>query len=56
MQAHVPRTTSEMQIRGRCIVTSRPRGNVRRFRLSRFIFRDMVDYNGRLAGIQRAMW
>lgn len=56
MQDHIPRTTSSMQHTGRCVMTSRPRGNLRRFRLSRFMFRNMVDYNGRLAGIQRAMW
>uniref|UniRef100_A0A1B6MPB6 Ribosomal protein S14 n=1 Tax=Graphocephala atropunctata TaxID=36148 RepID=A0A1B6MPB6_9HEMI len=39
----------------RCVITSRPRGNVLRWRLSRIMFRHLSDYN-KMAGIQRAMW
>lgn len=39
----------------RCAVSSRPRGNVERWRLSRFIFRHLSDYN-KMSGVQRAMW
>ncbi|KAG8281180.1 28S ribosomal protein S14, mitochondrial [Homalodisca vitripennis] len=39
----------------RCVITSRPRGNVLRWRLSRIMFRHLADYN-KMAGIQRAMW
>lgn len=39
----------------RCVITSRPRGVVFRWRLSRIVFRHLADYN-KLAGVQRAMW
>ncbi|XP_075218767.1 small ribosomal subunit protein uS14m-like isoform X2 [Lycorma delicatula] len=39
----------------RCAVTSRPRGVVYRWRVSRIIFRHLSDYN-KLAGVIRAKW
>ncbi|XP_039284918.1 28S ribosomal protein S14, mitochondrial-like [Nilaparvata lugens] len=39
----------------RCAVTSRPRGTVYKWRLSRIVFRHLADYN-KLAGIMRARW
>ncbi|XP_029177280.1 28S ribosomal protein S14, mitochondrial [Nylanderia fulva] len=51
----IPRQTALRQLTPRCVVTSRGRGTVHRWRLSRFIFRDLVDYN-KMAGVQRAMW
>ncbi|RZF40578.1 hypothetical protein LSTR_LSTR013292 [Laodelphax striatellus] len=39
----------------RCAVTSRPRGTVHRWRLSRIVFRHMADYN-KLCGVMRARW
>ncbi|CAI6343862.1 unnamed protein product [Macrosiphum euphorbiae] len=50
-----PRDASITRIVQRCQVTSRPRGNVKRWRLSRIVFRHLADYN-KLAGVQRAMW
>ncbi|XP_050540268.1 28S ribosomal protein S14, mitochondrial isoform X2 [Daktulosphaira vitifoliae] len=50
-----PKDASIVRIVQRCQVTSRPRGNVKRWRLSRIIFRHLADYN-KLAGVQRAMW
>lgn len=49
------RDSSTMRIQQRCAVTGRPRGNVLRWRLSRFVFRHLADYN-KLSGVQRAMW
>lgn len=51
----LPRDSSITRIVQRCAVTSRPRGNVLRWRLSRFVFRYECDHN-RLSGAQRAMW
>uniref|UniRef100_A0A0A9X4R2 28S ribosomal protein S14, mitochondrial n=1 Tax=Lygus hesperus TaxID=30085 RepID=A0A0A9X4R2_LYGHE len=51
----LPRDAVGIRIRGRCAITSRPRGNVLRWRVSRIIFRSLADYN-KLAGVQRAMW
>jgi small subunit ribosomal protein S14 len=50
-----PRDSAMNRIVNRCMITSRPRGNVVRFRCSRIMFRHFADYN-KLAGIQRAMW
>ncbi|KAK0180033.1 hypothetical protein PV327_005716 [Microctonus hyperodae] len=55
MLEDVPRISSIHQVTWRCVLTSRPRGNVIRWSLSRFVFRHLVDYN-KLAGVQRAMW
>jgi len=39
----------------RCAVSSRYQGIILRWRLSRFFFRHMADYN-QLSGVRRAMW
>lgn len=51
----LPRDSSLVRIVNRCAITSRPRGVVFRWRLSRFVFRHLADYN-KLSGVQRAMW
>lgn len=51
----LPRDSSITRIVHRCAITSRPRGNILRWRLSRFVFRHLADYN-KLSGVQRAMW
>ncbi|CAK9814292.1 28S ribosomal protein S14, mitochondrial [Anthophora quadrimaculata] len=51
----IPRQTALRQLTPRCILTSRARGNLARWRVSRFIFRHLADYN-KLAGMQRALW
>lgn len=53
--AALPYRSSITHLTNRCKVTSRARGNVLRWKLSRFVFRDLVDYN-KMSGIQRAMW
>ncbi|CAA9993418.1 unnamed protein product [Nesidiocoris tenuis] len=51
----LPRDAIGRKIQQRCSITSRPRGNVLRWRVSRIVFRSLADYN-KLAGVQRAMW
>ncbi|XP_076165394.1 mitochondrial ribosomal protein S14 isoform X2 [Ptiloglossa arizonensis] len=51
----IPRQTAMRQLTKRCIITSRPRGVLHRWRLSRFVFRHLADYN-KLSGVQRALW
>lgn len=51
----LPRDSAWRRLQNRCVITSRPRGVVCRWRLSRIMFRHLADYN-KLAGIQRAMW
>lgn len=53
--AALPRDSCPVRIRNRCVLTSRPRGVKRRWRLSRIVFRDLADHN-KMSGIQRAMW
>ncbi|NP_001093268.1 28S ribosomal protein S14, mitochondrial [Bombyx mandarina] len=44
-----------MRINNRCVITSRPRGIVKEWRMSRIVWRHLADYN-KLSGVQRAMW
>ncbi|NP_001188000.1 28S ribosomal protein S14, mitochondrial [Ictalurus punctatus] len=53
--AALPRDSCPVRIRNRCVVTSRPRGVKRRWRLSRIVFRHLADHS-QMSGIQRAMW
>ncbi|XP_075616610.1 small ribosomal subunit protein uS14m [Balearica regulorum gibbericeps] len=53
--ADLPRDSCPVRIRNRCILTSRPRGVKRRWRLSRIVFRHFADH-AQMSGIQRAMW
>uniref|UniRef100_A0A8C9LL49 28S ribosomal protein S14, mitochondrial n=3 Tax=Colobinae TaxID=9569 RepID=A0A8C9LL49_9PRIM len=53
--AALPRDSCPVRIRNRCVMTSRPRGVKRRWRLSRIVFRHLADH-GQLSGIQRAIW
>jgi small subunit ribosomal protein S14 len=50
-----PRDSCFVRIRERCAITSRPRGCVKKFRVSRIVFRHLADYN-HLSGVQRGMW
>ncbi|CAO1422090.1 unnamed protein product [Diamesa hyperborea] len=50
-----PRDANLNRVRERCALTSRPRGIVMRWRLSRIVWRHLADYN-KLSGVQRAMW
>ncbi|KAM9128996.1 small ribosomal subunit protein uS14m [Pangshura tecta] len=53
--AALPRDSCPVRIRNRCVLTSRPRGVKRRWRLSRIVFRHLADHS-KISGIQRAMW
>ncbi|XP_036410752.1 28S ribosomal protein S14, mitochondrial [Megalops cyprinoides] len=53
--AALPRDSCPVRIRNRCVLTSRPRGVKRRWRISRIVFRHLADHN-QMSGIQRAMW
>ncbi|RXG59554.1 28S ribosomal protein S14, mitochondrial [Armadillidium vulgare] len=50
-----PYDASISRVHKRCTITSRPRGLVTRWRVSRFIFRHEADYN-KLSGVIRAKW
>ncbi|KAI0207820.1 28S ribosomal protein S14, mitochondrial, partial [Lamellibrachia satsuma] len=53
--ASFPRDSCRNRTTNRCVMTSRPRGNLRRWRLSRIMWRHLADYN-KLSGVTRASW
>ncbi|XP_064597691.1 small ribosomal subunit protein uS14m-like [Liolophura sinensis] len=53
--ASLPRDSSYVRIRNRCVITARPRGVLRRWRLSRIVWRHLADYN-KLSGVTRSCW
>jgi small subunit ribosomal protein S14 len=53
--AKMPRDASPIRSTLRCAVTGRPRGNLRKFGLSRIVFRDKA-LAGELTGVVKASW
>jgi len=51
----LPRNSSPVRLRNRCMLTGRPRGYMRQFGLSRITFREMAS-NGLIPGIRKASW
>lgn len=51
----LPRDTSPCRVITRCSLTGRPRGNYRKFGLSRMAFRSLA-HRGLLPGVTKASW
>jgi len=51
----MPRDASATRIRNRCQVTGRPRGFLRKFKMSRISFRELA-LRGDLPGVIKASW
>ena len=51
----LPRNTSRCRVITRCELTGRPRGNYRKFGLSRMKFRELA-LDGKLPGVTKASW
>lgn len=51
----LPRDSSPSRYRLRCELSGRPRGNYRKFRLSRMAFRQLA-LEGKLPGVTKASW
>jgi len=51
----LPRNSSPIRLRNRCIITGRPRGYSRKFGVSRLVFREMA-LKGEIPGIKKASW
>jgi small subunit ribosomal protein S14 len=51
----LPRDTSPCRVITRCSLTGRPRGNYRKFGLSRMAFRQLA-HKGLLPGVTKASW
>lgn len=51
----LPRDASPVRLTRRCELTGRPRGNMRKFNLSRIQFRGLA-YKGQIPGVKKASW
>ena len=51
----LPKSSSRIRLRNRCFITGRPRGVIRRFKLSRLSFREMA-LKGEIPGVTKASW
>lgn len=51
----LPRDANPIRVRHRCQFTGRPRGNYRKFGISRVMFRDMA-LRGEIPGVKKASW
>jgi small subunit ribosomal protein S14 len=51
----LPKSSSRIRIRPRCFKTGRPRAVLKRFNLSRIVFREMA-LRGEIPGITKASW
>ncbi|MFC0274719.1 30S ribosomal protein S14 [Metabacillus herbersteinensis] len=51
----LPRDSSPTRLHNRCEVTGRPRGNLRKFKISRIAFRELA-HKGQLPGIKKSSW
>jgi small subunit ribosomal protein S14 len=53
--AKLPRNSSPTRVHNRCGVTGRPRGYMRKFNMSRIVFRELT-YKGQLPGVKKSSW
>jgi small subunit ribosomal protein S14 len=51
----LPKNSSRVRLKNRCQLTSRPKGYVRYFGISRIALRDMA-LNGKIPGLRKASW
>jgi small subunit ribosomal protein S14 len=53
--AELPRNASLVRVRLRCQLSGRPRGNYRKFKLSRIALRELAS-NGQIPGMTKSSW
>ncbi|MBV8913481.1 MAG: 30S ribosomal protein S14 [Acetobacteraceae bacterium] len=53
--AQLPRNGAAVRVRLRCKLTGRPRGNYRKFELSRIMLRELGN-QGQIPGVVKASW
>ncbi|MDX1439813.1 MAG: 30S ribosomal protein S14 [Rubricoccaceae bacterium] len=51
----LPRNASPVRLHNRCKLTGRPRGYMRKFGISRVVFRDMA-LEGKIPGVRKSSW
>ena len=53
--AKMPRNSSPVRIRNRCLLSGRPRGTYRKFKMSRIALRDLAS-TGQIPGMVKSSW
>jgi small subunit ribosomal protein S14 len=53
--AELPRNSAKVRLRNRCTMSGRPRGNYRKFGLSRIALRNLGS-SGQIPGLVKASW
>ena len=53
--AKLPRNSSAVRVRNRCLITGRPRGNYRKLKMSRIALRDLASA-GQIPGMVKSSW
>jgi small subunit ribosomal protein S14 len=51
----LPRDSSPTRLKNRCEVTGRPRGYLRKFKMSRIAFREFA-HKGQVPGVKKSSW
>ncbi|MED5102541.1 30S ribosomal protein S14 [Niallia sp. FSL W8-0951] len=51
----LPRDSSPTRLKNRCEVTGRPRGYLRKFKMSRIAFREYA-HKGQIPGVKKSSW
>lgn len=51
----LPRESSATRLKNRCEVTGRPRGYLRKFKMSRIAFREYA-HKGQIPGVKKSSW
>ncbi|MCM3035276.1 30S ribosomal protein S14 [Bacillus pumilus] len=51
----LPRDSSPTRLKNRCELTGRPRGYLRKFKMSRIVFRELA-YKGHIPGVKKSSW
>ncbi|GHB53508.1 MULTISPECIES: 30S ribosomal protein S14 [Persicitalea] len=51
----LPRNSSPVRLHNRCKLTGRPRGYMRKFGISRVVFRDLASM-GKIPGVTKSSW
>jgi len=51
----LPRDSSAIRIRNRCLLSGRPRGFMRRYMVSRITFRELA-LSGKIPGVTKSSW
>ncbi|MCQ4088678.1 30S ribosomal protein S14 [Saccharibacillus sp. JS10] len=51
----LPRDSSPTRLKNRCEVSGRPRGYLRKFKVSRIVFRELA-HKGQIPGVTKSSW